>query len=124
MDAAAVRGEAAVLLDVVLDEPELGGTMTLTLAMTDDAATADEAGTADEAYAGDAGRWFCGPTSADRSRADRSAARLMLAALLRGDDRRHRPSVERVREAVCSNSYENPLKLSVALDRMFDQAGL
>ena len=56
-----------------------------------------------------------------RAEADVAMARRMLQSLRCREDQR-RSRVERLKEAIRSNSYENPLKLSVALDRMLDDA--
>ena len=58
----------------------------------------------------------------DRTAADLALARRMLQALRHRQDQR-RSKVDRLREAIRSNSYENPLKLSVAVDRLVERAG-
>jgi hypothetical protein len=62
------------------------------------------------------------PSSAPtrRSRIDRAQARRLLAILHSGGDARA-AKIRRVRRSVRQASYENQLKLSVALDRMLAQ---
>ena len=60
-------------------------------------------------------------TAGRRDEADLALARQMLRSL-RGREDERRSKVERLREAIRSNSYENPLKLSVAIDRLVEKA--
>ncbi|HEX8912946.1 MAG TPA: hypothetical protein VF796_11340 [Humisphaera sp.] len=56
----------------------------------------------------------------DRDPADLSLAARMLDALRRGDDQKSN-KVGRLRSAIESHSYENALKLSVAVDRLMER---
>jgi hypothetical protein len=56
-------------------------------------------------------------TAKKRSRAEQALARRLMALLKSGADTRV-GKVKRIRQSVRTRSYENELKLSVALDRM------
>jgi hypothetical protein len=58
-----------------------------------------------------------------RSRADRAAAKRFMALLRAGADTRVK-KVKRIRQSVRTRSYENELKLSVAMDRMAQDLAL
>ena len=60
---------------------------------------------------------------AARSAADVAEAARLLAVLLAGGDAR-RGKVRTVRRSVRGDTYENDLKLSVAVDRMADEAAV
>jgi hypothetical protein len=52
-----------------------------------------------------------------RSRTDRALARRLMSLLKSGSDTRIK-KVKRIRQSVRTKSYENDLKLSIALERM------
>ena len=52
-----------------------------------------------------------------RSRTDRSAVKHLMALLKSGSDTRI-SKIKRIRQSVRTRSYENELKLSIAMDRM------
>ncbi len=52
-----------------------------------------------------------------RTRADKQAAQHLLAVLRAGGDARI-TKIKRVRQSVRARSYENELKLSIAIERM------
>jgi hypothetical protein len=58
-----------------------------------------------------------GAAKPKRSRADRAAAKHLLAMLKAGSDTRIK-KVKRIRQSVRTRSYENELKLSIAMERM------
>lgn len=63
------------------------------------------------------------PAAKRRSRADRAAAKRFMSLLQAGADSRVK-KIKRIRQSVRTRSYENELKLSVAMDRMVqDLAG-
>ncbi len=57
------------------------------------------------------------PTRRRRSRTDRETAQHLLAVLKAGGDARI-TKIKRVRQSVRARSYENDLKLSIAIERM------
>ncbi len=57
------------------------------------------------------------PARSARSRTDRSLVKRLLTVLKTGGDTRV-TKVKRVRQSVRTKTYENDLKLSIALDRM------
>jgi len=64
-----------------------------------------------------AGRPAAQPGKSKRSRADHATAKHLLAMLKAGSDTRIK-KVKRIRQSVRTRSYENELKLSIALERM------
>lgn len=57
------------------------------------------------------------PPRRRRTRADRETAQHLLAVLKAGGDARI-TKIKRVRQSVRARSYENELKLSIAIERM------
>jgi len=59
------------------------------------------------------------PRTQRRTKADRAAVAELVALLKRGDDVRHRKA-RRTRAAIKVRTYENDLKLEIAIERLID----
>jgi hypothetical protein len=64
-----------------------------------------------------------GTATKPRSRSDRAAAKRFMSLIKAGADTRVK-KIKRIRQSVRTRSYENELKLSVALDRMAQDLAL